>query len=104
MASSWELVSEPGGELRLLVRGDLDVAAADSLLADVARAVADEPARVIVLDLTDVEFIDSSGLRVLLEVHRGHPSARLGPRSASVDRVLELTGTDDLLARRRSDG
>jgi anti-anti-sigma factor len=47
-----------------------------------------------VLDLSGVDFIDSSGLSVLLGAVDRHPGRiRLGPASRRVDRLLEVSGT-----------
>jgi anti-anti-sigma factor len=55
-----------------------------------------------VLDLSNVEFVDSSGLRALLRIHNEHgPQVRLGPVSDVVERLLELTGTVDLFSSGR---
>ena len=52
--------------LVLRLRGDVDMAAADVLAAALGRAV-HEPVPEVVVDLTDVGFLDSTGIRVLLE-------------------------------------
>jgi len=74
--------------------GELDLASAPALVQTVTRLVADEPAVPIVLDLSAVAFMDSSGLRALIETDRirrdaGRSMALLAP-SAPVLRVLEL--------------
>jgi anti-anti-sigma factor len=52
--------------LVLRLRGDVDMAAADILTAALGRAVT-EPVHEVVVDLADVGFLDSTGIRVLLE-------------------------------------
>jgi anti-sigma B factor antagonist len=52
--------------LVLRLRGDVDMAAADVLTAALSRAVT-EPVPEVVVDLADVGFLDSTGIRVLLE-------------------------------------
>jgi anti-anti-sigma factor len=88
-----------GGGARLLIRGELDIAVEDELVDIVATLLAgpDAPA-VVVLDLRDVAFMDSSGLRALLRISNAHGSrARLGPVSMVVRRLLDLTGTAAVL-------
>jgi anti-anti-sigma factor len=89
-----------GRECVLLVRGELDLAAASSLDAELERALRTESNR-IVLDLAGLEFIDSTGLSVLVRAQqRAHDSGRelglvnLGPQ---VERLLSLTGLLDRL-------
>ena len=82
------------------VDGDLltPVGEEDDTVDAVSRALAtDPPPAHLVLDLSEVEFMDSSGLRALLRIHNRHgDQIRLGPVSSVVERLLELTGTLDL--------
>jgi anti-sigma B factor antagonist len=70
--------------------GELDLAGAARVTAAVERLAGRGEA--VVLDLRDVTFIDSTGVRTLLDVERGAdgPVALLAP-SPAVLRVLELT-------------
>jgi len=78
------------------VDGDLDVAAVD----DVGTALTEALGRgtPVVVDLVDVAFIDSTGMRAMIDARRR--SKELGvsmvcvcPNNAAVWRLLELTGT-----------
>jgi anti-anti-sigma factor len=86
------------GELVLRIIGDLDIAVEDDAVTAVDRALAtDPPPALLLIDLSEVEFMDSSGLRALLRIHNRHGSqVRLGPVSTVVERLLHLTGTADL--------
>ena len=78
--------------------GELDIDSAPGLTA--ALRALDRPGGTIELDLTELTFIDSSGIRVLC-----HGAARLGPQgrllvshpTTAVRRALELTGLDYLI-------
>jgi anti-sigma B factor antagonist len=97
MDPRFDLDTEDGARV-LRISGDLDIAVEDDVVGAVADALATEPPPAyLVLDLSGVEFMDSSGLRALLRVHNRHgDQVRLGPVSAVVERLLELTGTADL--------
>lgn len=76
----------------VVVEGEIDIASAERL----TRAGGNLPARgvPVVLDLQGVTFIDSSGMRSLLDLARvvqeaGRPLALLRP-SAAVTRLLDL--------------
>jgi anti-sigma B factor antagonist len=77
-----------------VVHGDIDIAGGPTLERYVGRSQDGLP---IVLDLHDVEFIDSSGLRTLLAAARRarqHDThVRLRNVGAAVRRMLEITGT-----------
>lgn len=88
--------------IRLLhASGDIDVQFVPPLLASVASAVSG--ARGVVLDLTDVTFFDSSGVRLVDRLSR--ESGKIGaafrvaaPPGGAARRVLELVGMAELLA------
>ena len=86
-----EFERRDGGEILLRVSGGLERATA-ALLSGVLHALRADPARVVV-DLTDVDHIDSHGLDVLLEAE-----ADARRRRASV----EVTGVRESLRRGRS--
>jgi anti-sigma B factor antagonist len=91
-----------GDGVRLLcASGELDVAVVPAMLPDVPDLVA--AARGVVLDLSDVTFFDSSGVRLLdriaAECQRAAASFRVvAPPGSAPRRVLELVGLVDLVA------
>ena len=98
---------EPLGHRWLIVHvaGELDMVTAPSLRAEVVEIFehGSLAGRVLVFDLTAVDFIGSSGLAVLAEaVQRaesaGLPPVRLVVGSRSVRRTVEVTGMDAVLA------
>jgi anti-sigma B factor antagonist len=92
-------VTQSDGKLTLVVVGELDLESAEKLKHDVTEL---RPAGTteIVLDLRQLDFIDSSGLRALLALRdesRGNGNAlTLIPPAPTVRRVFEITGTSDL--------
>jgi anti-anti-sigma factor len=75
-----------------MVEGELDAAVEDEFFAAVDAAVSDYDLEHLVLDLSGVEFLDSSGLRALLRVVKTHGHhVTLGATSSAVRRLLELT-------------
>lgn len=78
------------------VDGDLDMAAVDDVDAALQEALSQ--GRPVVVDLTDVAFIDSTGMRAMIEARRRSredavPMVLVCPDNAAVWRLLELTGT-----------
>ncbi|HEV2874955.1 MAG TPA: STAS domain-containing protein [Thermoleophilaceae bacterium] len=63
-----ERTSNEGVEL-LLVEGELDIATAPRLISILNRAV-QEALRSLVVDLSHVDFMDSTGLALLINAHR----------------------------------
>jgi len=80
---------------RVTIAGDLDLATASSL----ERCLSDELATAhdVELDVTELHFIDSTGIRAMVDaLQRFSESGRafrlLGPLPAQMRRVLEVTG------------
>ena len=77
--------------------GDLDLDAEEQVVQEVARVLGDGAPAAAVLDLGDVDFIDSSGVRALLRLRRTHGDrVRLGTTSHGVRRVLDIAGITEL--------
>jgi anti-anti-sigma factor len=89
------------GDLYLIsVVGELDMSNTAALDAELQRAEESSAGR-IVLDLSGVKFIDSSGLQLLVNARRrSDPDPdrlRIRPGCDQVTRLLALTGIDELL-------
>jgi anti-sigma B factor antagonist len=82
------------------VSGELDLASSPALEEELER-VAKSDATVIVVDLAELEFMDSTGLSVLVRAHQRaeENGRRLGLVNGSqqVQRLLTLTGVADRL-------
>jgi anti-sigma B factor antagonist len=91
--AEFEVQSVPG---RVVVAGEIDLRSAPDLRAALDAAAGEEGAEVVV-DLTAVTFVDSSGISELLRISKaGHP-LRLRGSVASVRRVFELVGLDQVV-------
>jgi anti-anti-sigma factor len=104
MAASSEvsLATRPGrGCTVVLVGGALDLATAPDLRALLQR-VMDEGVSMIVLDLADVRFVDSSALGAIVsvykELHRRGGRLCLAAVHPLVLRVFQLTSVDRLVS------
>lgn len=88
------------GTVRVSLRGELDLAGSQQMEDSLAEIDGRDPARVIV-DLSGLAFIDSTGLRLLLQAdararERGYDLV-LRPGAPPVQRVFEVTGALDVL-------
>jgi anti-sigma B factor antagonist len=84
----------------LSVEGEIDIATAPRLLAALNEIVA-EAVRSVVVDLTSVGFMDSTGLALLINTHRRLTRARKGFAvvcpAGPLLRVFEITAMVDTL-------
>jgi anti-sigma B factor antagonist len=100
----FEIDSGPGpdGLCVVRVRGEVDMSHEEELRAELRRAVASE-ADGIVVDLTECEFIDSSGVRVLLlsreaqESEKGPNALAVAASSEQILRILSVMGVDRVI-------
>ena len=92
--------TEDGASTLISVRGELDLATCGRL-APVAQEVRSRD-RPLILDLTDCPFIDSTGLREVLQIAtpadgEATPVAIVSPRGSATSDVFALTRLDEHL-------
>ena len=94
--SNESLTVEVGSDGTIFVHGDIDIAGGPTLEAVI---LSRENSQQIVIDLGDVLFIDSSGLRSLLGASRRaqarNSTVILRSVGPEVTRLLQITGTSD---------
>jgi anti-anti-sigma factor len=87
-------VVEDGETLSLKLTGELDLVSEPILESALARA----EGRPVKIDLSELAFMDSTGLRALLSASREIPGLELhGPLQPAVQRLLDLTQTLSIL-------
>jgi anti-sigma B factor antagonist len=79
-----------GADGALAARGELDVATAEQFL----QALAAHDGDVLLVDLAGLSFIDSSGLRALVQARRDHRRLQYVNPSPNVRRLFQLTGLE----------
>ncbi|MBV8936075.1 MAG: STAS domain-containing protein [Alphaproteobacteria bacterium] len=89
------LEAQPDGDaVTVVLAGEFDLAMADPIRKALARAMREPPARLI-LDLSGVTFIDSSGLHIILDAYEvcrdGGPRLTIRPGPPCVQQVFEVT-------------
>lgn len=88
------------GRVRLALTGELDISSAGKVEEALARIEAEHPG-VILLDLRELEFMDSTGLRLIVsaDARAREASRRLaivrGPEA--VQRIFDITRLDERL-------
>lgn len=94
-------IARDGSVLIVSVRGDLDLESTPMLTAGLDRALSDDVPSAVIIDLTDVDFLSSTGMTALIDTHR-----RLGALVAlavvsngpATTRPLTLVGMDEMLS------
>src|SRR4051812_213269 len=90
--------SDINGDRTLIIRGELDMANADALQRQLSEVMSEAHSPAYI-DLSAVEFIDSTGIARLIDAHRQAPAlgtelVLLSP-SLPCRRVLEILGLAD---------
>jgi anti-sigma B factor antagonist len=91
-----DLTSQDDGKTQLFaLHGSLDIATSPSLRAALLEA-AEHERHTIVVDLTDLDFLDSTGLGALIGAHKraaeSNGSLRLVAQEGQILRLLRITG------------
>lgn len=88
--------AEQDGKRTLFLRGELDLANAETVEQVLQGALAESSCSRLVLDMSELEFIDSTGIAILVRALNNEAAPaklRCVPsRFPAVTRVLELTG------------
>ncbi len=91
---------DDGSAVLFKLRGTLDIATSPTLRAALSEAQNNK--KNVVIDLTEVEFLDSTGLGALIGAHRraaeGETSVRLIVSPGPILRLLAITGLIRALA------
>lgn len=91
-----ELVSADAGVATFKVAGELDVSTESVLREGLDRVMVDQPSK-IVLDVSDLSFMDSSGLAVLLLAARQVPTLELHEPTEVIRRLITISGLTETL-------
>ncbi|GHH65187.1 anti-sigma-B factor antagonist [Streptosporangium violaceochromogenes] len=84
----------------MTIVGEIDLYTSPGLQAEFARLLQESPATYVVIDMSGVEFCDSTGMNVLLSAlkrlrERGGSLELAAPRPA-VRKILQVTGLDSV--------
>ena len=94
-------VEERDGRVEVTPRGELDMASAPELEQTIMPR--GESGTWVLLDLRSLDFIDSSGLRVVVGAHRaaeasaGRFTSVRGQAGSTVHRIVEIAGIDGVI-------
>jgi anti-sigma B factor antagonist len=93
----WD-IDERDGDCLVTIAGELDISSCDSLRDALSKIVPD--AQSLILDVAGLKFLDSTGLRCLLDIQQQLQSIGkslvLRRPSLVLHRVLEVAGVDGL--------
>ena len=95
-----KIVSSQPRSTELVISGEIDLAVADELLETANAALAGSTCDELVLDLSEVSFIDSTGLGTLVAIRNATldqaVTLRLRDATPPVRRLLKITNLDSV--------
>lgn len=102
-AASVETSAEDGS-MRIAVSGEIDLANASAVEAEIRDAVSDQP-KAVSVDLTGITYMDSAGVRILFALASRLRTLRIKldfivPLDSPTRRLIELSGFESLAALR----
>jgi anti-sigma B factor antagonist len=89
-------VSRENGTAVIRLSGELDMVSVERVRAVIDEALASVSER-LVFDVSELEFMDSSGIALLISVTRKVPAVEVRSPTAIVRRIIELTGLTEIL-------
>ncbi|MFF7969431.1 STAS domain-containing protein [Streptomyces sp. NPDC007903] len=99
------MYASSGNRNRVIVQGELDLVSGDQIRAHLVEALTASSSE-LELDLSGLSFCDCAGLNVLLELRQRALSqgkaVTIQAVSPTVDRLLDLTGAQELFSPERS--
>lgn len=95
-AAGWATVDDAAGggdgdTVVVMLGGEIDISVADPIVDDVRARIEGTGSR-LVFDLSQVEFMDSSGISVLLRLRAGFDDVVVRAPSAAAQHVIAATG------------
>ena len=86
----------PSGAQEITLGGELDISNVDALRTSLQPLLEQGP-DIIVFDLRELRFMDSSGIAVLLEVAQRVPTVEIREPTPVIKRIIEATGLSEIL-------
>ena len=88
----------------MVVRGELDIAHEERLVREIDEQFESNGAEVVVVDLGEVDFVDSSAVRAFVRARRSHgPRLMIDVLSDPVRRVFDIAGVTTLFTAEHSE-
>jgi len=91
-----EITRDAGGVPVIKLVGEIDLSNVDAVRAAIEPTVSSAP-ELVVFDLSGLDFLDSSGIALLLFAATKTGSVQLRSPSEIVRRIIEVTGLADVL-------
>jgi anti-anti-sigma factor len=101
VSDAWVTVSAEGRSVRLVLGGEIDMSNAVAVEDEIDAAISNQVTAVHI-DLSDVTYLDSAGLRILFGLASRLPTLQIelelvAPTGSPAHRVMEISGLGNLV-------
>ena len=93
---------QDNGKLIIGLSGRIDTSNAQEVEQSIRTILEKQPAETVILDCEKLEYISSSGLRVLLRLHKEISDLRMINVSSEVYEIFEMTGFTEMMKIERA--
>lgn len=83
--------------LTVILSGRVDSTNAPDAEAEITKVCTENPHKDVVLDIDDLEYISSAGLRIVLRLRKNEASLKLINASSEVYEIFEMTGFTEMI-------
>jgi len=84
-------------KLFIFLKGRVDSSNSEDIKAEIVDILDKETYEDLVLDIEDLEYISSAGLRVVLFLRKGNPNFKIINASSEVFEIFEMTGFSEMM-------
>ncbi len=86
-----------GEELTIIADGRIDSTNASDIETAIIDTLNNNPHQTVVLDLEDLEYISSAGLRIVLRLRKDEPTLKIINASSEVYEIFDMTGFTEMI-------
>lgn len=85
------------GALTIFLEGRVDSTNSEAVGAELDKIIAENPGSAVVLDVEELEYISSAGLRVILKIRKSHEELKIINASPEVYDIFDMTGFAEII-------
>jgi uncharacterized protein (TIGR02172 family) len=85
-------------QIRIKLQGRIDSSNAVQVEKEITQQLDGRSGEPVELDASDLEYISSAGLRILLRIRKSHPDMRIVNVSPEVYEILDMTGFTEMIS------
>ena len=90
-------IEKSPNEIRIYLSGRIDSNNGEDIKNAILPEIGSDPAVPVVIDASELKYISSAGLRVILQIRKSHPDMKIINTSVAIYEILEITGFTEMI-------